>query len=66
MSWDFVDRVTVRRVGNSFIGEARKGPHHATGDMMSNPVAAMNGAANSLDAKLRPIWEARDDFEDLL
>lgn len=76
MTWALVDRVTVRRVGNSFIGEARTHANFATGEILSDPVAAMNSAAAALDAILRPMWEARqarsssqaaaDEFEGML
>ena len=75
-NWRFVERVTVRKVGALFIGEARTHVHFATGEILSDPLSAMESAAAALDAQLRPLWEARqaavyldgdvDQFEDIL
>lgn len=74
-NWQLVERVTVRKVGKSFIGEARTHAHFATGEILNDPVAAMDSAAAALEAELRPLWEARQaantptaqlDFEDIL
>lgn len=71
MSWDFVERVTVRKLGNGFLGEARTHCHFTTGEISASPIEAMNSAAAAMDAKLRQIWEKRqaaleDEFEGLL
>ena len=72
MTWALVDRVTVRKLpGGSFIGEARTHATFATGEILSDPVDAMNSAAAALDVILRPKWERHqqaeaDEFEDML
>lgn len=76
MIWQFVERVNVRKVGNSFGAEARFHCHFASGDLKGTPEEAMNSAAAALDAILRPMWEARqarsstqaaaDEFEGML
>ena len=73
-SWQHIERVTVRRVGTSFIGEGRTHAHFAVGEMSDTPEAAMESAAKALLKVLAPMIErARktappkpDDFEDLL
>ena len=75
--WRFVERVIVRRVGQSWIGEARNGAANpAVGEILPTPAEAQESAARAMDAQLRPIWEARQAekakaapttmFEDLL
>ena len=71
--FQFVERITVRRVGTSWLGEARTHAHFAVGEVLSSPAAALESAAKAMDAEMRPKWEAwqarhaaTDDFEDLL
>jgi len=74
--WRFVERVIVRRVGQSWIGEARTHANFAVGEILPTPAEAQESAARAMDAQLRPIWEARQAekakgalttmFEDLL
>lgn len=66
--WRFIERVNVRRLGSSFIGEARFHAHFAVGDICTDPAEAMESARAKLDAELRPKHErwSKDDFEDLL
>lgn len=57
--WRFVDRVTVRRLGTAWIGEARTHGEFAVGDILASPDAAAESAARALDAQLRPVWGSR-------
>jgi len=64
--WQFVERVLVRKVGNAFIGEARLHANFAVGEILADPVAAMESAARAMDAIMRPKWERHEEEEDLL
>jgi hypothetical protein len=76
MTWRFVERVTVRRVGAAFIGEARTHAIFATGKILPTPEAAMASAAAKLSAEIgaknarviakKPPPPAHDEFEGLL
>lgn len=73
-NWRFVDRVSVRRVGTDWIGEARTHAQFAVGQISKCPQTAADSAATAMDALMRPRWEAHqaklkakaDMFEDLL
>lgn len=52
MTWE---RILVRRVGNSFIGEAR---HHAifvVGEMRETPSEALESASEAMEKRLAPM-----------
>ena len=66
--WLFVERVTVRKVGRGFIGEARFHAMFECGDLCDNPSDALMSAAQALDAVKRPMMRraAPEPFGDLL
>lgn len=59
--WRFVERVTVRRVGNDFIGEARTHAQFEVGEIQSTPEQALSSAAMKL-AKARGWQEQEEDL----
>ena len=67
MDWRFIERVTVRKTGNSFIGEARFHCHFETGEICADPAEAMDSAAKRLSVKLAPKPQPKtvDLFGDL-
>lgn len=63
MTWQFVERVNVRRLpGGSFIGEGRTHATFAVGDICKTPDAALQSAANALTALLAPKTPNQDDL----
>ena len=77
--WRYVERVTVRHVGDSFIGEARTHADFAVGEILDTPAAALESAAKAMAALYKPKVDAQrakqaatqparqaDDWEDLL
>ena len=61
-NWRFVERVTVRHAGGSFIAEARNGPFWSVGEIKATPADAMESAVAALKLQITPS----DDWEDLL
>lgn len=53
--WQFVERVSVRKIGQGFVAEARWHGHFEMGEIASCPVDAMDSAIRALDAVLRPM-----------
>lgn len=67
MTWE---RILVKRVGSSFIGEARHHAHFIMGEMCKTPEDALNSAADAMDKRFQsmgwasaPISSPPDDEE---
>lgn len=63
MTWQYVDRVTVRHLpGGSFIGEARTHATFVVGAICKDPVAALNSAAEAMTKEIKPRVPDLDDL----
>lgn len=55
MTWE---RILIKRIGNSFIGEARHHAHFMMGEMRKSPEDALRSAADAMDEYFEPMRRA--------